>query len=182
MALSEDEVSIFSEKIFRQFLDAFGTEEISNIHLFLSITRLKEIKTEPFIRHFSKAGARIFVPKIIETRIASIEIDETTEFEINKWGIPEPKSNNFIEGHDFDAVFVPMLYCDSLGNRIGYGKGFYDRLFSEINPQTLKIGLNYFCPKETIDDVYFGDVAVDFLVTPAAVLSFKGGVPTKFSK
>jgi 5-formyltetrahydrofolate cyclo-ligase len=33
----------------------------------------------------------------------------------------------------FDYVITPLLYCDSFGNRVGYGKGFYDQFFQTIN-------------------------------------------------
>ncbi len=65
-----------------------------------------------------------------------------------------------------------MLYCDYKGNRVGYGKGFYDSFFETLSEETKKIGVNYFNPEEIIDDVWENDIPLDYLVTPDAVLSF----------
>ncbi|HAO28766.1 MAG TPA: 5-formyltetrahydrofolate cyclo-ligase, partial [Chryseobacterium indologenes] len=48
-------------------------------------------------------------------------------------------------------VITPLLYCDRKGNRVGYGKGFYDGLFQNVLSETKKIGVNYFDPDEYID-------------------------------
>ena len=46
--------------------------------------------------------------------------------EANKYGIPEPiKQKNYLP----DIVLVPLLAFDKKKNRLGYGKGFYDRYF-----------------------------------------------------
>ncbi|WP_332020468.1 5-formyltetrahydrofolate cyclo-ligase, partial [Kaistella sp.] len=68
----------------------------------------------------------------------------------------------------------PLLYCDQQGNRVGYGKGYYDGFFETVNVETLKIGISFFGPDEEIDDLRENDIPLDYLVTPAEVLSFLG--------
>ena len=68
--------------------------------------------------------------------------------------------------------FPPLLYCDDSGNRVGYGKGFYDGFFENLDKDVKKIGVNFFPPKENIEDVFQKDVPLDYLVTPVEVLSF----------
>ena len=70
----------------------------------------------------------------------------------------------------FDYVITPLLYCDASGNRIGYGKAFTTN-FCRINHDVKKIGVNYFSPTDSIDDVSLQDVKLDYLVTPTEVLS-----------
>ena len=72
-----------------------------------------------------------------------------------------------------DMVITPLVYCDKKGNRIGYGKGFYDRFLSKINRNALKVGVGIFTPDEEIIDVSPADVALDYLVTSSEVFSFK---------
>ena len=84
-----------------------------------------------------------------------------------------PEFLNFSAG-DFDYVLTPLLYCDRSGNRVGYGKGFYDGFFETVNSKTLKIGLNFFGPNEIIDDIWKNDIPLDYLITPTEVLSFLG--------
>jgi 5-formyltetrahydrofolate cyclo-ligase len=58
------------------------------------------------------------------------------------------------------------------GNRVGYGKGFYDNFLSQCQPEVIKIGLSFFEPEELIDDCNENDVRLDFCVTAAKVYVF----------
>ncbi|MNT52815.1 5-formyltetrahydrofolate cyclo-ligase family protein [compost metagenome] len=73
---------------------------------------------------------------------------------------------------ELDYVLTPLLYCDSSGNRVGYGKGFYDQFFSEYPNINKKIGLNFFPPNEIITDVYEKDVQLDAVITPNQIFKF----------
>ena len=65
-----------------------------------------------------------------------------------------------------------MLICDARGNRIGYGKGFYDRFLTNCKPETVKIGLSFFGPEVEISDVFESDVRLDYCVTPNKSYAF----------
>jgi len=67
---------------------------------------------------------------------------------------------------------TPLLYCDNFGNRVGYGKGFYDQFFSENYKIDKKIGLNFYPPNEIIADVYEKDVQLDDLIIPKGIFNF----------
>lgn len=168
-----DEVEELSEQIFRNFVLQFNVFENQNIHVFLPIEKFNEIKTRFFIEYFWSKNVNVIVPKIYQNRMISVKFTSETELIENSWGILEPKSNEN-ECSKFDLVITPLLYCDHNGNRIGYGKGFYDQFFKEINSGAKKIGVNYFPPNESISDVSDFDVKLDYLVTPTEVLSFLG--------
>lgn len=170
-ALSTDEAFLLSENIFQQFLNVFEPKTGQKVHIFIPILKFNEIDTQIFINYFLKNGIRVFVPKVAEKMI-SVEIFEDSAFEINHWGISEPISKIDSNEKDYDFVITPLLYCDKFGNRVGYGKGFYDEFFEEISEKSKKIGINYFEPDENIDDVWEKDIPLDYLVTPTEVLSF----------
>ena len=172
--LSQDEVSLFSDRIFDRFFQYFDLEESQKVHCFLPISSKKEIETNGFIEKLLKRKIRVFVPKIVDGKLISVEINTETNFVKSKWGIPEPESNDDSGEKDFDFVITPLLYCDNQGNRVGYGKGFYDSLCENINSNSKKIGVNFFNPHEEIDDFWEGDIPLNYLVTPTAVLSFDG--------
>ena len=174
--LSQDEVLSLSERIFENFSDYFKPTSGQKIHVFLPIEKFNEIHTNIFIEKILKENIRIFVPKIVESKLISVEIFENTVFETNSWGISEPISNENYGKNDFDFVIVPLLYCDNKGNRVGYGKGFYDEFFKDINPNSLKIGVNYFNSNEIIDDVWEKDIPLDYLCLPTGIVSFTGFV------
>jgi 5-formyltetrahydrofolate cyclo-ligase len=174
-ALSTDEAFLLSEKIFENFVDFFKPVSGQKVHIFIPIKKFKEIDTQLFINYFLSRNIKAFVPKIVDAKLISVEIFKDTKFETNHWGISEPVSNEDSGILDFNWVITPLLYCDKKGNRVGYGKGFYDAFFEMIPSETKKIGVNYFNPDENIDDVWENDIPLDYLVTPTDVLSFFNG-------
>ncbi|WP_404984230.1 5-formyltetrahydrofolate cyclo-ligase [Chryseobacterium sp. M5] len=170
--LSKDEISLFSERIFKNLINYFKPVSDQKIHIFIPIEKFKEINTQIFIDYFLSRNIKVFVPKIVDIKLISVEIFFDTQFETNNWGISEPVSNEDSEVLDFDFVITPLLYCDFKGNRVGYGKGFYDQFFENISKDSKKIGVNYFNPDDMIDDVWENDIPLDYLVTPTEVLSF----------
>lgn len=175
-ALSTDEAFLLSKKIFENFMGYFKPEEGEKVHLFIPILEKKEINTQIFIDYFLKQNIRVFVPKVVADQLIHIEIFEDTIFENSHWGISEPVSNENSGETFFHYVITPLLYCDTKGNRVGYGKGFYDSFFESISEDVKKIGVNYFNPDENIDDVWENDIPLDYLVTPTDVLSFGKGL------
>ncbi|WP_394665602.1 5-formyltetrahydrofolate cyclo-ligase [uncultured Chryseobacterium sp.] len=173
-ALSIDEAFLLSEKIFKNFIEYFKPSQNQKIHIFIPIEKFREVNTQIFVSYFLSRKSRVFVPKIVDKRLISVEVFTDSKFELNNWGISEPVSDEDSGILDFDFVITPLLYCDRQGNRVGYGKGFYDGFFEKVSEETKKIGVNYFNPDEIIDDVWENDIPLDYLVTPDAVLSFAG--------
>jgi 5-formyltetrahydrofolate cyclo-ligase len=55
---------------------------------------------------------------------------------------PEPSCENM--NHYLDTVVTPGILFDTAGNRIGYGKGYYDKFFNSNASQTMTlVGLGY---------------------------------------
>lgn len=171
MALSQDEVGFLSQKLFENFILQFNIFENQKVNIFLSIDRLNEVNTCFFINYFFENKIRVFVPKIQKGKMISVEIFPDSDFEINTWGIKEPISD-IDDNIEFDYVLTPLLYCDRFGNRVGYGKGFYDSFFAGHLKIRNKIGLNFFPPREDISDVFEKDVPLDGLVTPYGCFCF----------
>ena len=172
--LSQDEVLSFSQKIFEKFILQFNVSENQNVHVFLPISKLNEINTFSFIKQLWEMKINVFVPKIHQNKIISVKFTPQTLLKENSWGILEPVSSTN-EENTFDYIITPLLYCDKNGNRIGYGKGFYDQFFKTINAEAKKIGVNYFPPIDKIDDVSENDVQLDYLLIPDEMLSFFSG-------
>lgn len=168
-----DEVKEKSQQILDNFTANFSVSEGENVHVFLSIAKFKEIETRFFIDFFRAKGAKIFVPKIHEDTLIAVELREESSLVQNSFGILEPVSVEN-ECSDFHLVITPLLYVDAEGNRVGYGKGFYDQFFKTINKDALKIGVGFFLPLESITDISAHDVTLDYLITPDSILSFSG--------
>ncbi|MDO4225054.1 MAG: 5-formyltetrahydrofolate cyclo-ligase [Bergeyella zoohelcum] len=171
-SLTQEEVKSLSEQIIKRFIASFNPTAEQSVHCFISIPKFNEIETSTLINYCLDNGIKVFVPKVLNGKMISVAIDQNTQYSTSQWGISEPTSNQDTDFLHYDFVITPLLYCDALGNRIGYGKGFYDDFFAKISQNTKKIGVSFFPPQEKIDDVRSEDIRLDYLITPEEVLSF----------
>ena len=99
--------------------------------------------------------------------------EATNKIQVNNYGIPEPFYENFASINDLQAILVPLLVVDKKGNRVGYGKGFYDELLAKISYLKIqKIGLCMSSLVDLIPYVEEHDVALDYCITPHKVYRF----------
>ena len=143
-------------------------------HTFLSIEEKNEVDTLPLITLLQGKDKHVIVPKISgNTTMEHYLLTDSTSLKINSWGIPEPVDGFLVPEDKIDVVFVPLLAFDIQGNRVGYGKGFYDNFLQKCPKQTLKIGLSFFQAEEDlITDVHENDIKLDYCVTPNKVYAF----------
>jgi 5-formyltetrahydrofolate cyclo-ligase len=124
--------------------------------------------------HFRNPGLQICYPKmeIDEPNMEAMACHADTIFAANAINILEPLETEVIDPLDIDMVLVPMLAFDSRGNRVGFGKGYYDRYLSRCRPDCIKVGLSYFEPVERIEDTNEFDVPLNFCITPQKAYVF----------
>lgn len=93
----------------------------------------------------------------------------------NRWGILEPDQSpdHFISPRSLNLVLLPLVGFDVCGNRLGMGKGYYDRTFAfkerlgRRQPQL--IGLAHDCQKLANLPVNSWDVALDAVISDSAI-------------
>ena len=139
----------------------------SNYHIFLPITKQKEINTEYLLHVLQGKDKNIIVSRsnFNDFTMKHYLLTDQTKLIINSYGIPEPDEKGIpISEEVIDVVFVPLLVADKYGNRLGYGKGFYDRFLEKCRPNTLKIGLSFFEPLESRIDADVHDVDLDYII------------------
>lgn len=143
-------------------------------HLFLSIREKKEINTHFILTILQARDKEIAVSKsnFTANTLTHYQFTERTRLKENAYGIPEPVDGTLVQVSAIEVVFVPLLAFDEKGNRVGYGKGFYDRFLSECKPETLKIGLSFFNAETHIDAVSKNDIPLDYCVTPEKSYDF----------
>lgn len=148
--------------------------EKTYFHIFLPIEAHNEVNTEFILHLLSGKDKEIVISKSdFETRnMTHFLLTDNTKIKKNEYNIPEPVDGIEVPAKKIEVVFIPLLAYDKLGNRVGYGKGFYDKFLSECQPETIKIGLSFFEPEEQITDVLETDVKLDYCVTPNAVFKF----------
>lgn len=111
-------------------------------------------------------------PRVLSEK-GTMEMVLAAEFAITEWGIPEPVAGVVLNPTDLDIVLIPLLAFDLAGNRVGYGKGFYDRYLLQCRPDCLKIGVNLFDPIALIEDVESYDIPLDIVICPAQLYDFR---------
>lgn len=178
--LSQEEIEDKSLAIANQLLrmDAVSSSRLVwdklYYHLFLTIEEQKEINTEYILQILAGKDKEIVISKCEFATLGMTHflLTENTKIKKNSYNVPEPVDGLEVPDAKIDVVFVPLLAYDKQGNRVGYGKGFYDNFLSKCKPETIKIGLSFFPPEEKIEDVSESDVKLDFCVTPEGVISF----------
>jgi 5-formyltetrahydrofolate cyclo-ligase len=172
-SLSENEVEEMSLAVANKIL-TLPLWEKTYFHIFLPITEQKEVNTEFILHLLSGKDKEIIVSKAdFATRnMTHFLLTDNTKIKKNEYNIPEPVDGIEVPSNKIDVVFVPLLAFDKKGHRVGYGKGFYDKFLSECKPDVIKIGLCFFEPEEIIEDVFEGDIQLDYCVTPNSIHSF----------
>ncbi len=170
--LSKEEIEIKSIAIANQILkmDIWSYE---NYHIFLPIEHLNEVNTEFILHLLQGKDKNIIISKsnFTDCTMKHYLLTDNTVLKPNKWGIPEPENGILIDSKSIDLVFVPLLAFDFKGNRVGYGKGFYDRFLTDVDPKKI-IGLSFFPPEKTILDLTNTDKAMNSCVMPNKVFDF----------
>ena len=143
-------------------------------HTFLTITKTKEVDTLPLITLLQGKDKDVVVPRITGAdTMKHYLLTDRTRLKPNKWSIPEPVEGIEVSEQQIDVVFIPLLAYDTLGNRVGYGKGFYDAFLAKCRPDTFKIGLSFFeAEPEPIADIHENDIKLNYCVTPEKIYEF----------
>ncbi|WP_066222300.1 5-formyltetrahydrofolate cyclo-ligase [Formosa haliotis] len=172
-ALAIETCDDFSLDISNQLL-SLPIWDKSFYHIFLTIEEQKEINTEYILNILSGKDKNIVISKSdFKTGLMhQFLLTDATTIKKNAYNIPEPVDGIPIPNTSIDVVFIPLLAFDKKGNRIGYGKGFYDRFLKACKPGVIKIGLSFFEAEDTISDVYDTDIPLDYCVTPKRIYTF----------
>ena len=165
--LSSIEVEKLQENIYQQVFE-FDFSKINTIHIFLSIERLFEMNTNPIIDFLLLKNKRIVVSvsDFSSNTLKHFLFDRKTKLKVSSFGIPEPINGIEIDAKKIDLVFVPLLISDKKNYRVGYGKGFYDRFLAECKKDVKTIGLNFFQPIDTIEDINEFDIPLHQVIYP----------------
>jgi 5-formyltetrahydrofolate cyclo-ligase len=172
--LSAYDYTSVNKEILQRLLQLDTFKKAQTIHVYLPIVKRKEIDTLPIIRLLLKKGKNVVVPITEFDRIAlrHVALVNMEDLKTNRWGVPEPVQQIAIDIQELDLVIVPMVGGDMHGNRLGYGKGYYDSFLKKVNCP--KIGL---LPETCLVDnipVEEHDVPLDFLITEDRIIHARG--------
>jgi len=142
--LTACEVTELSQKIEENL---FSCDEFLNrqrVLFYLSFN--KEVSTDSMISRSLSLKKKVYVPRInkIAKKIEICQIKSMgVDMELNSFGIREPAHAPVELPKNIDVVVIPGLAFDRSGGRIGFGSGYYDKLFAELPKSSLLIGAAY---------------------------------------
>ena len=148
MKLSLNYINGASDKIFEKLLQ---NEDFKN-----------EVKTDKINNFIKNSGKILVLPKVIDKE-TMIAIEDKNQYIVSPFGNKEPDGEEY--RGNIDVIITPGVAFDRDKNRVGFGRGYYDRFFVK-HPNAKKIAIAF--EKQIIDegietDKY--DKKVDILIT-----------------
>lgn len=125
-----------------------------------------ELSTLDFIDKWH-TRKRFYLPRVNGLNLEILPYSKS-RLHLGAFNIEEPDGDDTTDMSQIDMVVVPAVAYDRKGNRVGRGKGYYDRLLN--NTRAIKIGVAY--DFQLIDEIDADshDVAVDYVITERGIL------------
>jgi 5-formyltetrahydrofolate cyclo-ligase len=146
------------------------------LHVFLPLIQKHEPDTWLIIDRIRREfpHVRLSIPRVNRDKdeLENFYFEGLHQLETNTWGIQEPKQGIPTPIEKIDMVLVPLLTFDIKGNRVGYGKGYYDKFLNTCRENCNTIGLSLFPPVEVIDDINDQDIPLKCAITPNGYFHF----------
>ena len=150
--VSVEDINAQSQSVWKRVFELPIYQSAKSVGLFLSMPTC-EINTDLILQHCVQNGKEIYVPEVgknfelcdmelrkvildpAESKADSISDLFHKKWPTNKWNIPEPPADMptvTAKPGDIDLMIVPGLGFDRTRNRLGQGKGYYDRFIEKM--------------------------------------------------
>ncbi len=162
-AMPYSDVVAYSDKIFDRVQSLKFLFEYENFFVYKDFKN--EVGTQKLTEYLLDLGKTVAHPITIgEDMIAAIP--DSADTALDGFGIEIPKSYSVMASPE--VIFVPLLVCDESKNRIGFGRGYYDRYMKDKN--AIKVGLCY--DFQVVDGITANewDVPLDIIVTERRII------------
>lgn len=123
-----------------------------------------EVNTHEAVCQLAASGKRVLLPRVVDNENMEIRVFESPD-DLCKgsFNIMEPAGSLFVDYDEIDVAVIPGMSFDSSNNRLGRGKGYYDRFLSKI-PNACKIGVCFGFQKLDSIPADEHDVKVDIVI------------------
>lgn len=144
--------------------------------VFIYMDFKNEVMTSNLIKRMLSEKKRVVIPYTdsINTVLIPSEITKESDLKQNSFGYYEPKSILPVNIEEIDLVIVPGVVFDKNLNRIGFGKGYYDKILNRLKPSAKKVALAH--DFQVLEDIPAEehDVKMDMIITEKNIYPFTG--------
>ncbi len=129
-----------SRRIMERLAELPEFREAAVVHCFASLP--EEVETEPIFEACWAAGKKTFVPVQIRGQgvLGAVERRPGDKLAAGPFGVPEPppESRRMADPAAIDLLIAPGVAFDREGNRLGYGKGYYDKFLAVLGEKNVE--------------------------------------------
>ena len=167
--LSKQEVNNLSSIIINK-LTHYINNKITLDTYFVYNNFQNEVVTTDFINYLLSNNKKVYLPKINNNLMNAIPYLKDTQMKLNHFKIYEPIGEN-INIDNFICI-TPLLGVDTKGNRIGFGKGYYDQFLKDKT--CIKIGICYdFQILNNEIETNIHDIPLDIIISEKQIIEIK---------
>lgn len=166
--LSPQEKAQAARMVFEQLEQSAAFMLAERILLYHSLP--DELSTHEFINKWADMK-RFFLPRVNGVNLDILPYDRT-KMALGSFHIEEPQGDDTVDVSEIELVIVPAVAYDRRGNRVGRGKGFYDRLLADTRATKVGVGYDFQLIDEEIPAERH-DVAVDVVITESRRIVIK---------
>ncbi|MEW6380771.1 MAG: 5-formyltetrahydrofolate cyclo-ligase [bacterium] len=132
-----------SQLIMGQLIQTPDFSRALSIMIYVSFT--SEVMTREMIIYSLKVNKKVIVPVVDvgHHRLILSEIESFDELVPSTYGIMEPQHLRPVQAEQVDLFILPGVAFDDRGVRLGYGGGYFDRLFGSVEQHQKLIGLAF---------------------------------------
>lgn len=139
--LSDKDVKQKSSLIFNHLSTLEVFKHSKSIALYSPI--LKEVRTELIFDMSIHLEKEVYFPRVNSSSLNFYRVYDLEQLKPGEFGVMEPEPDLVkADIQNIDLFIIPGLAFDEFGNRLGFGKGYYDRALMNI-PHYKKVGLAY---------------------------------------
>jgi 5-formyltetrahydrofolate cyclo-ligase len=163
-SLSTFDLDLASEKVEKALLEIDGILDYDTYFVYKDFRG--EIKTDGIISRLIKSGKRVLYPLLLE-EMEAVESKDGI-FVKDKFGVDVPQNYEILSSA-VEVVITPLVAADTHLNRLGFGKGYYDKFFAKA--PCLKIGI---CHDFQIVDALSPkpwDIPLDIIITEKRIIT-----------
>lgn len=159
--LSDSERAQAADDVFAQ-LEELAAFMMSD-HILMYHSLPDELSTRGFLDKWH-SRKHFYLPRVNGVNLDILPYDRSS-LRLGAFQIEEPQGSETASMDDIELVVVPAMAYDRRGNRVGRGKGFYDRLLT--GSRAITVGVAYDCQLVDEIDVEPFDRPVDIVITPS---------------